>query len=172
MKSFLHVYTGNGKGKTTAAVGLSVRAAAAGRRVFFAQFLKKGRFSEIKGLEKFNDMIDVRQYGNGPFIEGAPSDKESAAAQKGLCESAEAMSSGKYGLVILDEGCCALKYGLFDTRDLIDAVRKRTGQCEVAVTGRGAAPELIEEADLVTEMKEIKHYYNSGKTSARRGIEF
>jgi len=170
MKGYVQVYTGNGKGKTTASLGLSLRAAGAGLKVFIAQFLKQGDYSEIRALERFSDLIRIEQYGLGRFIKGKPTEEEIQAAQKGLQEVKEAMLSREYDVIIVEEGNVAATCGLFEVQKLLELISKKPDGLELVITGRGAAPEVIEQADLVTEMKEIKHYYQKGVT-ARVGIE-
>jgi len=170
MKGYVQIYTGNGKGKTTASLGLSLRAAGAGLKVFIAQFLKQGDYSEIKALERFSDLIRTEQYGLGSFIKGQPTEEEIQAAQKGLQEVREAMLSGEYDVIIVEEGNVAVSCGLFEVQKLLELISQKPDNLELVITGRGAAPEVIEQADLVTEMKEIKHYYQEG-VAARVGIE-
>ena len=170
MKGYIQVYTGNGKGKTTAAIGLSVRAAGAGLNVFIAQFIKMGEYSEIKSLKKLSDRITINQYGLGKFIKGKPSDEDMAAARKGLLETRNAILSGKYDVVVIEEGNVAVSIGLLSVNDMIDLIDMKPDHVEIVITGRNASPEIIEKADLVTEMKDIKHYYNDG-VAARTGIE-
>lgn len=169
-KGYVQVYTGAGKGKTTAAIGLSVRAAGAGLKVFIAQFIKAGDYSEIKALKKFSDHITLRQFGQGRFIMGKPADEDIAAAHKGLDAVKSAISSEEYDIVILEEGNVAVACGLLSVRDLLDIIAIKPERVELVITGRGADPSVIEKADLVTEMKEIKHYYQKG-VQARVGIE-
>lgn len=170
MKGYFHIYTGNGKGKTTAALGLAVRAAGAGLKVYFAQFIKGGKYSEVKALQRFADLITVEQFGLGRFIKGKPQPADIEAAGKGLAKMKEVVASGEYAVVILDEANVALSCGLFELADLKELIAARAGQTELVITGRGAVQELIDQADLVTEMREIKHYYNAG-VDARVGIE-
>jgi cob(I)alamin adenosyltransferase len=170
MKGYVQVYTGNGKGKTTASLGLSLRAAGAGLKVFIAQFLKQGDYSEIRALERFSDLIRIEQYGLGRFIKGKPTEEEIQAAQKGLQEVKEAMLSGEYDVIIVEEGNVAAACGLFEVQKLLDLISLKPDDLELVITGRGASPEVIDQADLVTEMKEIKHYYQKG-VAARVGIE-
>lgn len=170
MKGYVQVYTGNGKGKTTAALGLAVRAAGAGLKVFIVQFLKMGDYSEIKALGRFSDLITVEQYGLGRFVKGKPSPEEIEAGKKGLERVKSVIASGKYDVVIIEEGNVAVMCGLFPIEELLDIVDKKPDNLELIITGRGAAEALIEKADLVTEMKEIRHYYQKG-VSARVGIE-
>ncbi|NLG16779.1 MAG: cob(I)yrinic acid a,c-diamide adenosyltransferase [Fibrobacter sp.] len=169
-KGYLEVYTGNGKGKTTAAIGLAIRAAGAGLHVLFAQFVKGMKYSEIRALERFSDLVTVRQYGRGCFIERQAEKEDVDAAVSGLKDVRECIRSGIYDLIILDEASIAVFYSLFTVDELIGVIRERKPECEVVVTGRCAPQKLIDEADLVTEMREIKHYYTNG-VKARIGIE-
>ena len=166
----IHVYTGDGKGKTTAALGLSIRAAGAGLRVFIAQFIKADEYSEIKALKRFSDLITVEQFGLGGFIGGNPSSGDIEAAQKGIERVKDIISSGKYDVVVLDEANIAVKYTLFSEQDLLDIMDAKSKDLELVITGRGASQRVIEKADLVTEMKAVKHYFQKG-VEARSGIE-
>jgi cob(I)alamin adenosyltransferase len=170
MKGYVQVYTGDGKGKTTAALGLALRAAGAGLKVYIAQFVKGMRYSEIDILEKLTDSISLKQYGRSCFINRDPDEKDIRAAREGLREAREIMCSGKYQVIILDEANIATHYNLFSVEDLVDFIRAKPEDIELVITGRMADSRVIEEADLVTEMKEIKHYYQSG-VKARDGIE-
>ena len=170
MRGYIHVYTGNGKGKTTAAVGLAIRAAGAGLKVYIAQFLKHGDYSEIKGLDRFSDTITVEQFGCGRFIKGRPSKEDVAAARQGLKKVKTILAAGKYSVVILDEANVAVSLNLFSENELLEIINQRPDHVEIILTGREAGPRIIEAADLVTEMKEIKHYFKSG-IEARLGIE-
>jgi cob(I)alamin adenosyltransferase len=171
MKGYVQIYTGNGKGKTTAATGLAVRAAGAGLKVFIGQFLKMGDYSEIKALkERFSDMITLEQFGTGGFIGGKVSPEHIQAAGKGLKRIKELMISGKYDVVICDEINVAVSLGLLTVEDLLELIALKPENIEMVFTGRGADPKMIEAADLVTEMTEIKHYYKKG-VNARTGIE-
>jgi len=170
MKGYVQIYTGNGKGKTTAALGLSIRAAGAGLKVFIGQFLKMGDYSEIMALKRFSDLITIEQYGLGKFIKGKPSDEDMAAAQNGLKRIKGILSVNEHQVVILEEANVAVSCGLIQKEDLLDIIESRPDNVELVITGRGADPEIIEIADLVTEMKEIKHYYQKG-VKASVGIE-
>ena len=170
MKGYIHVYTGNGKGKTTAALGLAIRAVGAGLKVYIAQFLKHGDYSEIKGLDRFSDTITVEQFGCGRFIKGRPSKEDVAAARQGLKKVKTILAAGKYSVVILDEANVAVSLNLFSENELLEILDHRPDNVEIIITGRGAASGIIEAADLVTEMKEIKHYFKKG-VKARIGIE-
>jgi cob(I)alamin adenosyltransferase len=170
MKGYIQVYTGNGKGKTTAALGLAIRAAGAGLKVFIAQFNKKGDYSEIKALKRFADLITVEQYGLGRFTDGKPLPEDIEAARKGLKRVKSILSAGEYQVVVLEEANVATKYGLFSVQDLLSVMLAKPDTVELVITGRGASPRIIENADLVTEMKAVKHYYQKG-IRARIGIE-
>jgi cob(I)alamin adenosyltransferase len=170
MSGYVHVYTGNGKGKTTAALGLALRAAGAGWKVFFAQFAKGMPTSELAALERFGDHITVRQYGQDSFMWRGPRAEDVESACSGLAECAEAIASGDYPLVILDEANIATLLQLLTVDDLIGLIDSRPTGVELVLTGRGAHPRVLERADLVTEMREVKHYYRQG-VMARTGIE-
>ncbi|MBD3239932.1 MAG: cob(I)yrinic acid a,c-diamide adenosyltransferase [Chitinivibrionales bacterium] len=167
---YVHIYTGNGKGKTTAAFGLALRAAGAGLRVFIGQFVKGMHYSEIDAVEKLLPTVTLRQYGQGCFVTRTPSEGDREAARQGLADAAERLRSGEYSLVILDEACVAVDLGLIETDALLDIVRQRPRGTELVLTGRNAPSELVDIADLVTEMREVKHYYTRG-VQARVGIE-
>lgn len=170
MKGYVQVYTGDGKGKTTAAIGLSIRAAGAGLKVFIAQFIKMGDYSEIKALKRFSDVISVEQFGLGRFIRGKPSPEDIEAAQKGLEKVKSILTSGQYNIVVLEEANVAVTCELFSVQELLDLIDLKPDGVELVITGRDAARPIIERADLVTEMKAIKHYFQKGVV-ARAGIE-
>jgi cob(I)alamin adenosyltransferase len=170
MKGYVQVYTGDGKGKTTAALGLSIRAAGAGLKVFIAQFIKMGDYSEIKALQRFSDLITVEQYGLGRFIKGKPSVEDLDAAGKGLDKIRTILQEGHHDVVIMEEASPAIMCGLFTVEDVLNLIAIKPESVELVITGRGADPRVIEKADLVTEMKCIKHYYDQG-VMARTGIE-
>ncbi|MFA7136636.1 MAG: cob(I)yrinic acid a,c-diamide adenosyltransferase [Bacteroidales bacterium] len=170
-KGYIQVYTGNGKGKTTAAFGLALRAVGAGKKVFFAQFVKGQIYSELEAVEKYLPSITIKQYGLDCFIVNSPTEADIKAAKEGLAQVAEIIASGQYDIIVLDEANIAIYYNLFSVQELIDVITKRPKNVEIIVTGRYAPPELLEIAHLVTEMKEIKHYYTQG-VEARKGIEF
>lgn len=169
MKGYVQVYTGNGKGKTTASLGLSIRAAGAGLKVFIVQFMKQGDYSEINALSKF-DNISIEQYGAGKFVKGKPSQEEQENCAAGYRRLCEILTSGEYDLVVAEEANVAFMCGLIEENELLHLLDIRPAHVELVITGRGAPQALIEKADLVTEMTEIKHYYQAGVT-ARVGIE-
>jgi cob(I)alamin adenosyltransferase len=170
VNGYVQVYTGDGKGKTTAALGLALRAAGAGLKVFVAQFLKSGATSEIAALERFGDAIVCRQYGRGQFIRDKPSPEDIAAARNGLDEARKIVAAGDHDVVILDEANVATFFGAFSVQDLLAVIDAKPESVELVITGRRADQRIIARADLVTEMREVKHYYRQGVAS-RKGIE-
>ena len=170
MQGFVQVYTGDGKGKTTAALGLALRAAGAGLRIYFGQFIKNADYSEIKALARFADCITVRQFGRGCFLLTEPAPEDRAAARRALEGLSEALTSGDYDLVIADEANVAVALGLIEANDLVSLIDRRPEQVELVLTGRGAPDAVLARADLVTEMRCVRHYYDRG-VLARQGIE-
>jgi cob(I)alamin adenosyltransferase len=169
-KGYIQIYTGNGKGKTTAAIGLAIRTVGAGGNVFIGQFLKSGDYSEMNALKQMGSQVTVEHYGLGRFVKGRPTKDDIEAGMKGYKRVARVIEKGEHDLVILDEGNIAVTYNIFSEKDLLDLFEKKPDHVEVVVTGRGASPLVMEKADLVIEMKEIKHYFHKG-VKARRGIE-
>lgn len=170
MNGYVQVYTGDGKGKTTAALGLILRARGAGLRVYLGQFIKKGNFSEIKTLRDRFPEVTVEQYGLGHFIRGKPSEKDKAAAAAGLTKLRRAVTSGDYDVVVADEANPAVSVGLFPVDELLALIEAKPAEVELVITGRGADPAVIDRADLVTEMRSLKHYMDKGVV-ARKGVE-
>jgi cob(I)alamin adenosyltransferase len=171
-KGCIQVYTGNGKGKTTAALGLALRAAGAGLRVFIAQFIKKRKCGEHAIIgSRLADLITIKQFGRGLILKRSTTSSDIKAAQKGLAEVRRAIASNEYNVIVLDEVNVAVHYNLISLSDLIDIMEQRPDNMELLITGRYAHKKVIEKADLVTEMREIKHYRKKG-TKARRGIEY
>jgi len=170
MKGYIQVYTGNGKGKTTAAFGLSLRAVGAGKKVFFAQFVKGKEYSEILAVKKFLPQITIKQFGLGCFIIDKPTQNDIDAARTGLEEVSGIIQSGEYDIVVLDEVNIALYYNLFTVNEILEILRKKPDETEIIITGRYAPAAILEIADLVTEMQEVKHYFKKG-VKARKGIE-
>lgn len=169
-EGMVHVYTGDGKGKTTAAIGLAVRAAGRGLKVVMIQFMKgQVTYGELLPLKKLG--IEVRQFGRPDFVNpGNPDPLDVRMAQDALDFAEEVIREGEHDMVILDEINVAAAWGLVDVRRCQDIIRSRPPHVEVVLTGRYAPDEFIDLADLVTEMKEVKHYYRKG-ISAREGIE-
>jgi len=170
MKGYIQVYTGDGKGKTTAALGLALRAAGAGLKVYIAQFIKTGEYSEIRALKRFSDRITVEQFGTGKFVIGPPDPEEIQSARTGLERAEAILRAGKHDLVVLDEANVAVACGLFALDELLGLIRLKPESTELVITGRQADPRLLEQADLVSEIKAVKHYYSKG-VDARVGIE-
>jgi len=166
----IQVYTGDGKGKTTAALGLALRTAGAGARVFIAQFVKGRPTAELVSLTRLSDLITIKQYGREHFIVGEPEPEDIEAAQQGLQETQQTIASGEYPLVILDEANVAVDLGLFSVEALLEAVNSKPEHVEIVITGRNAHERIIDRADLVTEMRQVKHYHSKG-VEARAGIE-
>ncbi len=170
MGGYMHVYTGDGKGKTTAALGLALRAAGAGWQVFIGQFLKGVATSELRALARLSDLITVCQFGRSGWVPQPPSAEDIAAARQGLARSRQAITSGQYQLVILDEVILCPVLRLFSLGELLALIDARPEDVELVLTGRYAHPAILERADVVTEMRELKHYYRQG-VLARTGIE-
>jgi cob(I)alamin adenosyltransferase len=168
-QGYIQVYTGNGKGKTTAAVGLAMRAAGAGFRVYFCQFLKGRASSEHNALARFPESITVHRSGKKTFVI-EPTGSDRLCARRCFKKAADAIASNDYSVVVLDEIIAVVRLGLIDIQELLEVLRTRPVGVEIVCTGRNAPQELLELADLVTEMKEIKHYFANG-VDARIGIE-
>ncbi len=175
-KGYIQVYTGNGKGKTTAALGLALRAAGHGYRTFVGQFCKGRKTGEIAAAARLRaggrPVIVIRQFGDIRFLRSdRPSDPEDIRrAQRGLEICRRAMTSGKYRIVVLDEICLALYFMLLSRAEVEAVLDERPADVELVLTGRRAPLWLMRRADLVTEMRERKHYYTAG-VAARKGIE-
>jgi len=147
-----------------------LRAAGAGLNVFIGQFAKGMEYSEIKAIRERLPEITIRQYGRDCFIVNQPTEEDIKLARQGLDEIKEVIQSGKYDVVILDEANIAVHFGLFSISDLLKVLDLKPVNTEIIITGRKAHPDLVKAADLVTEMLEIKHYYQQG-VQARQGIE-
>jgi cob(I)alamin adenosyltransferase len=170
LRGYVQVYTGDGKGKTTAALGLALRAAGHGMRTYVGQFMKGQHYGELEALRD-HPLITIEQYGDASCIRREEVTAEHGAqARRGLERARRAMLSGQYHIVVLDEVNVAIWFGLLGVEDVLSVLDERPGEVEVVLTGRRAPPELIERADLVTEMREVKHYYQQG-VPAREGIE-
>lgn len=169
-RGFVHIYTGDGKGKTTAALGLALRAAGAGWRVFIAQFVKGMHSSELSALERLSDQVAVRQFGRSCFVNRAPQPPDQEWAERGLAECRRVIRAGDHRLVVMDEANVAVAMGLLSIDSLLELVELRPVRTELVITGRWAHPRLLAVADLVTEMREVKHYWRQG-VLARVGVE-
>lgn len=171
MNTCVQVYTGDGKGKTTAALGLLIRAVGAGQRVLFCQFLKNGQSSECTVLrERFPEVV-VRCYGHAGFIREKPTPEDTAAAQAGFAEFCANVTSGCFDLAIADEIHPAIRLGLITVDQVLDLIAAKPATVELILTGREAHPRILEQADLISEIVCRRHPYARG-LAARRGIEF
>jgi cob(I)alamin adenosyltransferase len=170
-KGYIHVYTGPGKGKTTAALGLGLRAAGAGMKIHMVQFMKGRRYSEIDTIEKIKNFT-ITQHGRDEFVSKEnPEQIDIDLAQKGFKYAKEIIKNGKLDMIILDEINVAVDYNLVSLDDIIKFIEEKPEKIELILTGRYAHPEIVRNADLVTEMLEIKHPYQQG-VEARKGIDF
>lgn len=172
-KGYIQVYTGNGKGKTTAMIGLTVRAVGANLKVFIGQFMKDDEYSEIKALRSRFPEVTIEQFGAGNgFVRAHENvkDVDRESASHGYQRALEVLTSSLYDVVILDEINVASFMEIISVKEVLDLMDKKPENVELILTGRYAAKEIMEKADLITEMKEIKHYFNDG-VIARDGIE-
>jgi len=171
-QGLIEVYTGDGKGKTTAALGLALRAAGHDMRVYIVQFMKGWpHYGELVALQH-QPNITLVQFGRPDFVDrDNPDPQDVRMAQDALQHSLDVLSSGQYDVVILDEINVALDYGLLSLDQALELLDARPAHVELVLTGRGAHPKVIERADLVTKMVEVKHPYQAG-IIARKGIEY
>ena len=171
-QGYIQIYTGNGKGKSTAAIGQAVRSAGFGLKTYIAQFMKEFPYSELNSLKQLSKWITIEQFAEDAFVyKKEPPDKnEIDKARRGLATAKSKMLSGKYDIIILDEVCVSIYFGLFSDEEILTFVKQKPENVELILTGRYCPDKLIEKADLVTEMNELKHYYQEGVTS-RKGIE-
>ena len=171
-RGLIFVYTGNGKGKTTAAMGQALRAVGHGLKVLVIQFMKGKKYGEVLACEKFLPAITVCPCGLDSFVmRGKPAPVDIDLAQQGLNLARKSLSSGEYNMIILDEINVALDFGLVSVKDVVEMIKGRAANLDVVMTGRYAPPEIIEIADTVSEVKEIKHHYSAG-LKERAGIEY
>lgn len=172
-RGLIQVYTGDGKGKTTASLGLAFRAAGHGMKTLIIQFMKGCVFyGELESAKRMEPYIRIVQVGREEFVKkGNPEPIDIELAKKGMELAREAISSGQYDIVVLDEINVAVDYGLIPLEDVLDLMENKPYNVELVLTGRYAHPEIIKRADLVTEMLEIKHYYSEKGIDARDGIE-
>lgn len=164
----IYVFTGNGKGKTTSAVGMGMRAVGAGSKVLMIQFLKTGDSSENRAIKKIKN-FKIRSFGRPGF--GPYGDKDFLLAKKGWDFLKKEAGKGKYHLIILDEINLVLKFKLLAFKDVLTFLKSRGKKIDVVLTGRYCPKEIIDMADLVTEFKEIKHYFKKG-IKAKKGREY
>jgi len=171
-QGMIQVYTGNGKGKTTAALGLACRAAGHGYKVFIIQFMKGNiDYGELEAARRLAPYLTIRQMGRGYRVSRENPDPEDVKlVREAMAMARGVISSGEYDIVVLDEINVAVDFGLVQKEEVLKLMDERPSNVELILTGRHAAKEIIERADLVTEMVEIKHYYQRGIQS-RTGIE-
>ena len=170
-KGYIHVYTGPGKGKTTAAMGLGLRATGEGLKVYMIQFMKGRRYSEIDALEHIKNFTVV-QFGRDEFVsKEKPEQIDIDLARKGFEHAKETLKKAKHDVIILDEINVAVGFNLLPLKDVLQLLSEKPEKVELILTGRYASPELIKIADIVTEMLEIKHPYQDGVQS-RKGIDW
>ena len=171
-KGQIHIYTGDGKGKTTAAIGLAVRAIGAGKKVYIGQFIKDMEYHEIAVLRSLpNVTVELYGSGDGCFIGREPAQKDIDAANEAVNKAIVAAYSGEYDVVILDEINIAYALKLVTAQQMLCIMDSKADTTELVFTGRGCPQEVLDKADLVTEMKEIRHYYATKGLLARDGIE-
>jgi cob(I)alamin adenosyltransferase len=170
MRGYIQVYTGNGKGKTTASLGLIVRALGNNLKVYMGQFMKGQRYGELNTLEKLGVLVE--RFGTDECLMSSDdvSELDIKMAKEGYKRVLEVLLSKKYDLVILDEICVSTYFNLITEEEILHLMKIKPLETELVLTGRYAPEKVIEQADLVTEMKEIKHYYEQG-VMARDGIE-
>lgn len=171
-KGFIQVYTGDGKGKSTAAIGQAVRAAGYGLKTYIAQFMKEYPYNELESLKHLSEWITIEQFAGDDFVyrRELPNIVEKDKAKRGLEKARAKMLSNKFDLIILDEILVSIHFGLFTDEEVLTFMKMKPENVELILTGRYCPDNIIEAADLVTEMKEIKHYYQEG-ILARKGIE-
>ena len=171
-KGFTQIYTGNGKGKTTAAIGQAVRAAGYELKSYIVQFMKEFPYNEQNSLKHLSEWITIEQFAGDDFVykKEPPGKKDIDKARRGLATAKAKMLSGKYDLIILDEVCVSIYFGIFSDEEILTFMKQKPENVELILTGRYCPDNLMDKADLVTEMKEIKHYYQDG-INARKGIE-
>jgi cob(I)alamin adenosyltransferase len=171
-QGLLIVNTGNGKGKTTAALGQAFRAVGHGFRVCFLQFLKGSwKYGELEAAKRFEDLMEIRALGRGFTWKSEDLNEDIQSARDAWDLAKQVIASGKFKMVVLDELTYLITYGMVAEEDILNTLRNRPPELHIVVTGRDASPGLIELADLVTEMNEIKHPFRNG-IKAQRGIEF
>ena len=171
-KGHIQVYTGDGKGKTTAALGLALRAAGYKHKVYIGQFLKGQEYGELLSAKKLQPYVTIEQFGRKGFIHVTkdPDEEDIKRARRGLKKCREAMLSRKYRIIIMDEINVAVELNLLTEEEVHKLLDNKSEDVEIIMTGRYAPPSFLKRADLVTEMKEKKHYYKKG-VRAREGIE-
>ena len=174
MKGCIHIYTGDGKGKTSAAAGLAIRFAASGRRVLFAQFLKDGSSGEILVLSKVPGITCYpcrKKFSFSFLMSNDEKEKAVSCYSAYLWKILEKSVAEDFDMLVLDEAITAYNLCFFDNESLLKFLREKPEEMEIVLTGRDAVPDLIDLADYVSEIKKIKHPFDEGLT-ARKGIEY
>ena len=170
-KGFVHIYTGNGKGKTTAAIGLGIRATGEGLKVYMIQFMKGRRYSESDALKNMKNFTVV-QFGRDKFVSKEnPEQIDIDLARKGFEHAKEIIKNGEHDLIILDEINVAVDFKLIPLKDVLKLMDEKPEKVELVLTGRYSHPDMVKQADLVSEILEIKHPYQNGIQS-RKGIDW
>lgn len=174
-KGLVIVYTGGGKGKTTAALGMALRAVGHNQKICIIQFIKGSwHYGELNSLKRLEPEVELIRMGKG-FVgiidDKSPREEHEKIAKEGIKVSKEKIQSKKYDIIILDEVNYAVNLGLIELNDVLDLIKTKPSELNLVLTGNHAKPEIIEAADLVTEMREIKHPFKSG-IKAKKGIDF
>jgi cob(I)alamin adenosyltransferase len=171
-RGYIHIYTGNGKGKTSAALGLALRAAGRGFKTIIVQFMKGRHYGELDAVKKMEGLVTIEQFGHPTFCRFAdtPDPADVKRAQSALSRVQELMGSRSCDIIVADEIITAVLFKLVKEEDVLEVMRTKPEGIELVLTGRGATELMTEAADLVTEMREVKHYYSKG-VEAREGIE-
>jgi cob(I)alamin adenosyltransferase len=171
-KGYVQLYTGNGKGKTTAALGLALRAAGAGLKTIIIQFMKGQHYSELGSVLQLKNLITIEQYGSSRFcmVNGENFKEHSLLAKNAMKRIQEVITGNDFDIIILDEIVTSLYFKIITLDEIAQLIGQKPANKELVLTGRGAPQQLIDLCDLVTEMKEVKHYYTRG-VNARTGIE-
>ncbi|MDZ7262531.1 MAG: cob(I)yrinic acid a,c-diamide adenosyltransferase [candidate division KSB1 bacterium] len=170
-RGYIQVYTGNGKGKTTAALGLALRAAGKGLKTYIGQFMKGQDYGELEAARRLAPFITIEQFGKQTFVHiDRPTEEDVALATEGLRRVSQAINSGQFQIVVMDEINIALHLKLLELDQVLRLLDNKPEQVELVLTGRHAPQAIIDRAHLVTEMQEVKHYFQQG-ISAREGIE-
>lgn len=171
-RGYVQIYTGDGKGKTTAALGIALRASGCGLKTCIVQFMKGQHYSELDAVKKLNGLVTIEQFGHPTFcrITDPPDPEDVKRARAAMSRLKELLESRACDILIADEIVTAMKFGFISEGDVLGLMRTKPDGLELILTGRGATQKLIDAADLVTEMTEVKHYYQKG-VQARCGIE-
>ncbi|MCI5123221.1 MAG: cob(I)yrinic acid a,c-diamide adenosyltransferase [Candidatus Electrothrix sp. AR5] len=171
-KGLILIFTGHGKGKTTAALGMTMRAAGHGMKTCFIQFIKGSwKYGEMEALARFREEVDFHVLGRGFTWKSDDVEKDTASARQAWGKAKEAIMSGDYDTVVLDEFTYLLSYGMIEKEEALEVFRSKPADLHICITGRDAVKELVELADMVTEMQPVKHPYQQGIT-AQKGVEF